>query len=59
MGKTKQTVKTYEDPHFMVLDDLTTLPGTYMYKDGVLVPYGSPYPSQAVIFQRLTLRSCK
>ena len=49
----------YENPHFMVLDDLTTLPGAYMYKNGELVPYGTPYPSTAVILQRLTLRECK
>lgn len=59
MGRTKQTVKTYEGPHFQVLDAFDTLPGTYMYKDGELVPYGAPYPSTAVIFQRLTLRECK
>lgn len=51
--------EVYKDPHFMVLDSVETLPGTYMYKDGQLVPYGAPYPSTAVIFQRLTLRECK
>lgn len=49
----------YPAPHFQVLDAVETLPGTYMYKDGELVPYGAPYPSTAVIFQRLTLRECK
>jgi hypothetical protein len=52
-----------EDPveefNFKVVDDVETLPGTYMYKDGELVPYGAPYPSTAVVFQRLTLRECK
>lgn len=52
------TPEQWEHPQFQVLENIETLPGAYMYKDGHLVEHDGT-GSTAIILQRVTLRDCK